>query len=306
MIVAVLIAGWLALAGLSTPLGHRILRRVTPRVQAVTLFLATVGIALIPASLAAVSLSRGLSEIPPIGSAFSRCGKLIVAIVSEPLVRPELTLSLALIASWTLAVALGSASAWRSQRSARSLARGGGSVLVVPGSESLAFTVGLLRPKVVVSKSLLGSIPPSMRDVIVAHESAHRRWFHPLFIFIVESLTRGLRFPPLLSMAEDFRLALEYAADEFASRKVGSRELVAETIARVAVTSLAAVSGFEGSTVARVHRLLNPPAKSRIPLVSAALVVGALTVVLFAGGHAAHCSDASLRAFGVTQCSMRM
>ncbi|MGH2603260.1 MAG: hypothetical protein ACRDJ9_28240, partial [Dehalococcoidia bacterium] len=116
-----------------------------------------------------------------------------------------------------------------------------------------------------------------------------------------ETLARGLPLLPLRWAADQLRLSLEAVADEHAARAVRDRALVAEAIGGLALVPVGGTVGFEGNEVRRVRRLLTAPRPVR-PMVGAALVVVTLTLIGFAGAHAAHCGDASVRSLQTTQC----
>lgn len=302
MTVAALGAGWIALAALVSRPGSRLLWRLAPRMQAVVLVAVIGALALVPASLLIVTLSTAITDLGGSGSLLDRCATLIAALLDEPLARPDVTLSLLLLGVGSVGIVAGTVAAWRSQTAAQRLARAGtGDLVVAESAKHFAFTAGLLRPRVVVSRGLLGNAPTEWRSVILAHEHAHRRGHHPLLVFVVEALARGLPLLPLRWAADLLRLALEAVADEHATRAVGDRALVAEAIGRLALAPAGGTVGFEGNEVRRVRRLLAAPPPVR-PIVGAALLVATLTLIGFAGAHAAHCGDASVRSLQITQC----
>ncbi len=302
MTVALLVVGWIALTGLVSPTGSQLVWRLAPRLQTVVLMAAIGGLVLIPASLMAINLSTALANLGWSGSLLDRCGTLIVALLDEPFARIDVTLSLLLLGLGTGGVVVGAVRAWRSQASARRLARTGeGKLVVAESAQRFAFTAGLLRPRVVVSRGLLDQTPFEWRSVILAHEHAHRRGRHPLFVFVAETLARGLPLLPLRWAADLLRLSLEAVADEQATRTVGDRALVAEAIGGLALAPAGGPVGFEGNEVRRVRRLLAAPPAVR-PMVGAAIVMATLALIGFAGAHAAHCGDLSVQSLQTTQC----
>ncbi|MGH2627691.1 MAG: M56 family metallopeptidase, partial [Anaerolineales bacterium] len=221
------------------------------------------------------------------------------------LAQPSITFALGLLVAGAVAITSGVVGSWRSQARSRALIKSHqGGLVVVPCDEMFAFTAGFLRPKVVASSSLLNSAPSEWREVVLAHEEAHRRGRHTLLLLIVESFARGLPLRPVRRGVEAFRLALEMTADESASRAVGSRELVAETVAGIALTPSAAGVGFEGDAVRRVQRLIAPE-RARLPfgLLLPAAVIG---VLAFTGGHAVHCGDAALQSLRAEGCRVHL
>lgn len=122
-------------------------------------------------------------------------------------------------------------------------------------------------------------------------------------ILVAESLARGIPLAPVRWAADALRLSLEAIADESASRNVGSRAMVAEAIAGLALASSGAAAAFEGDEVNRVRRLLDPPRRRRA-LTAGMVLTAAMGLFLLAGGHAVHCTGTSVQALGVKQCRM--
>lgn len=303
MTIPILAVAWLASAALVSPAGAPFVWRLAARAQVPVIGAALVSLALIPGSLAMMTLATAVTDIGG-GGFLERCGTLIAALVSQPLALPAVSLSLLMILAGVVGVAVGATRAWRSQASARRLTRisSGNGRVVVDCSDRFAFTAGLLKPRVVVSRGLLADTSVEWQSVVLAHEEAHRRGRHPLLVFAAETLAQGLPLLPLRWASDLLRLSLEAVADERASDAVSDKALVAEAISSAALSpALAGSIGFEGHEVARVRRLLHAPAQ--IPtIVAAVMVVAALAAAGFAGAHALHCGDTALHSLGVTQC----
>lgn len=312
MTLLTLAVSWLALATLVGRRGARLLLSLGPRAQATAAFAATAGLVLVPVAAAAVVLDEALGA--GAGAAWVRCGRLVVAMARDPLARPDVSAALLLLLAAPIRLGIGATRAWCSQARAGRIARDvDGPVVVVPSPEPVAFTAGLLRPRVVVSSGLLDSVPEHVVRVVLAHEEAHRRGRHPFLLFCVEALAQALPLPPVRRSVRAFRVAIEALADEHAARTVGSRALAAEAVAHVALmhavgaplrfaqASAAPALGFEGDEVVRVRRLLEPPGGGRV-LFAAAVVSVVLGLVAFAGAHAVHCAAEGAEALGVVQC----
>lgn len=171
---------------------------------------------------------------------------------------------------------------YRSYRSLVRMARGGtrgGETLMLPTERPFAGVLGLLRPRVVLSKGLVGLLNDSQRAVVEAHESAHCARRDPLRLLLA-------RFGALLHLPvvrrvllHEFLLATEQAADERAAAEVGDRLSVAETILAVARANPHRVGdlAFTGSLVEqRVEALVSGPQSVRL---RGGLLIGALVLV---------------------------
>lgn len=298
MTIAALALAWVALAILVRP-PRTFLERLGPRAQAVASVLAILGLALIPTTCAVVLLSSALSASGGFG--VRACGRLVSTVARDPLARLDLTAALLFVTAAPLLFARGAVVAWRSQSALRALIRRRDDGLVVIGTRTpLAFTAGLIRPRVVVSRGLLATASDAHRDVVLAHEEAHRRGRHPLLLFVAETLARALPFAPLRWAADALRFALESRADESAADAMADRAVVAEALARVALASAREAASFEGDEVRRVRRLLD--SRRPAPYRSVVVVAVLLTVLAFAGGHSVHCAVDSAQVLATSQC----
>lgn len=137
----------------------------------------------------------------------------------------------------------------------------------VDTDQPFAFTGGFLRPRVWISKGLERSLSPAEREVVLAHELAHRERRDPAR-FALAGLLSELHAPATgRSILSTLRLAAEQACDEQAAERVGSRLDVAETLLRVerlirtrGLESAPLHAALVGSTLAaRVQSLLGDP-----------------------------------------------
>lgn len=300
MTIPLVVLAFIMVSTAVSPLGQKTLWRLKSHHQAAIAISGSIALVVLPLSALVVALSTSLGAGG--GSLLSRCGRLIAAVVLEPWARPDLTLSLSLMTLIVARLAWGTATAWRSQAAARRIApAGGGLHVVVPASQAFVFTVGLLRPQIVMSEGFVRSAPSSWRRVVLAHEEAHARGRHPLVLFLVEAIAAALPLPPMRWAADATRSALEAVADDYATRKIGDRTAVVEAVAGMALTPVYGAVGFEGDEVRRVRRLLDS-ASPRFAWAGLAIVGVVATAILFSGGHAVHCAQESVRALGISQC----
>lgn len=153
---------------------------------------------------------------------------------------------------------------------------------VMRSDQPLAFAVPGRRGGIVISDSLLSSLDRDEQRVILAHEGAHLRYQHHRYIHLVGACAAGLPF--LRPLARKVKYLTERWADEVAADRVGSRELVARTIARVALlpsqeTRSHALSIGGGDVVTRFEALITPlpSVPARVTLLGAS----AVTVAVF-------------------------
>lgn len=155
---------------------------------------------------------------------------------------------------------------------------------------------GLIRPRVIVSHSILHSLSPEELDAAIAHERAHRRardnWKRLALAFAPEILPFSRLFAKL---NQCWAKLIEWAADDDATADNFARSLSLAAalvqVARMRGASLASplMSFFVGNNrdlSVRVERLLGPrhregtfPRRLRITLTIAAAALGTLALI---------------------------
>jgi Zn-dependent protease with chaperone function len=140
----------------------------------------------------------------------------------------------------------------------------------VADSAVFACTVGIWRPRIMVSRSLRESLRPEELGVVLAHEEAHAASRDNLVLLISRLAHKAIFFFPGMTQAyRGVRRSVEIAADASASAGAGDRLLVATSVSRVArlLFDSTRIRSFGGQPVAaafahgelvveRVQRLL--------------------------------------------------
>lgn len=172
----------------------------------------------------------------------------------------------------------------RAARQQRALTRSFGAdpVVVVPTSAVVALAVPgrLGHPgQIVVSTGMFEALDAEERSAMFAHEMAHLRLRHHLFLRVTGLAAAAL--PLLRPVHRRVAFSTERWADERAARDVGSRSLVARAVAKSALAAageplpvgVLALNG--GSTGARVVALV----EGRAAAASVEAVFGLMTAV---------------------------
>lgn len=149
------------------------------------------------------------------------------------------------------------------------------------GIPTVACTVGVLAPRVVVDADRFPRLPACHQDAIVAHERQHVRGRHLLVDVVARCLAAGLApWPGARVATREVRRHLEAAADDAAAKVVGPRA-VAAAIVDIACTPAPHVGalGATGWTAWRVDRLLAVPGHNPWSM-SVSLTVVALAAVV--------------------------
>lgn len=149
-------------------------------------------------------------------------------------------------------------------------------VIVVDSDRPDAFATPSPGGRIVLTSALMAALTPVERRVVIAHERAHLRHQHAWWLLLAD-LAEAAN-PLLRPTLGVIRHAVERWADEDAAGEIGDRQLVARTIARVAllrheVENRTVVSAATGGQVPRRVRALLSPRPSRRPWLAAALVV---------------------------------
>lgn len=141
---------------------------------------------------------------------------------------------------------------------------------IVESDQALALSVGVLRPRPMVSTALRDQISSGMLQVVVEHELAHARRRDGLWRLLLGWLSLGHLPHVRRQLAQDLEFASERACDEEAAGRIGSRVGVAEALVAVGriqclVPSVGlGIDGFAGhGLVERVEALLADDAGRR-------------------------------------------
>ncbi|HEX4822794.1 MAG TPA: M48 family metalloprotease [Candidatus Polarisedimenticolaceae bacterium] len=238
-----------------------------------------------------------LRMIPALGATMAAAGLALPAYFSfEPLKSGEKA-SAALLAFVVLSAVIVAAGvvrasgSWlttrRLERSWRLVAEpgtiGGVAVHRVPTALPFAALVGIVRPRLYVSATLLDVLSDDQRAAVLAHEAGHGRAF--------DNVKRGLaRFAPDLlvltvtgrAIDDAWSAAAEESADDHAAVANGRLAVAAALLAasRMAPVRLATVGNFcDAGTIAhRVERLLEEPQARSTGKVAGLLSISVLAV----------------------------
>jgi Zn-dependent protease with chaperone function len=149
----------------------------------------------------------------------------------------------------------------------RGLGATAGGLVVIEDEHPDAYALPGIRGRVVVSTAMLRALSADERRVLLAHEAAHLRRGHHLYIQVAELAAAAN--PMLRRAARAVGVAVEREADEIAATEVGNRPLAARALARAGLarataparrrTPVGALAGADGSVVGRARALLAPP-----------------------------------------------
>lgn len=151
---------------------------------------------------------------------------------------------------------------------------------LVPTSEPIAYTTGILRPKIVMSEGLFASLSEGELLAVVAHERAHARGMHLPLLFLARVVGRSFKMiPPVRKASEQLVTALESSADDAAVEAVGDRLVVLQAMQSVAQARqdelvLGMGGGSLGARARRIARPSSPIAGGKVGLALVSSVIG--------------------------------
>ena len=272
---AALLAAYAAVAGFGGP---AVLRRSwlaqVPAI-AIALWLTLAASWVVAVTLAALTLA-----VPSLLTWRAAGGHAIPAISPVPgavVAGVLLAAAVMLRTGWCLASDL--AGAWREQREHAAFLAAAGRpdralhAVVLDGDAPAAYSLPRGRHRIVVSAATVTLLNPGQLRAVLAHERAHLRGHHQLALTATRALTRAFPAVPLLArVAGETAVLAEMAADDAAARLHDREDLAAAlVILGRASARTAALTAGGPAALARIDRLLAPPARRALPAKAAGI-----------------------------------
>ena len=152
-------------------------------------------------------------------------------------------------------------------------------LVIVDDERADAYAIsGFRSSRIVISRRMLQALPPGERRVLLAHEAAHLRYRHHLFVQLADLAAAAN--PLLRPVSREVRIGVERWADEVAVAETGDRVVAARSLARAGLVRMkfggaapsGVLAGADGDIPRRVSALLDGRPRSR-PALTAALAV---------------------------------
>ncbi|MGG1519494.1 M56 family metallopeptidase [Paenibacillus oryzisoli] len=159
---------------------------------------------------------------------------------------------------------------------------------IIRHASPLAMTVGLWRPRIVLSTGLIAMLEESELHAVIEHEKCHLRYRDPLGIFLLTVLSKAMIYIPMFTwMARKYPILIELRADKYAigqmaqSADLGSALLKMLRVKTTWPITMSHASFAESSMNLRIRHILDPqlPLDVRWPVTRLALSVAALVVL---------------------------
>lgn len=144
----------------------------------------------------------------------------------------------------------------------------GGTLVVLPTTEVIAYAAAGVPAQVVVSQGLVGALTPEELDAVVRHELAHLRHHHDRYVTLAAVVDGALGWVPgVRASIGAVRLGVERWADEEAATRPGARDVLRRALLKTTQTLLGPVPAFATSCtiVDRLTALDTPPSCPSLP-----------------------------------------
>lgn len=269
----------LLLAALAGGLSRRSSHRLSPRAATVLLTVLAVSAALATGLLLCLAAVVSVSELAPALTLHHWSPARLRRLLPLP---AGLGLGTGVLAATLLASAAVHArrvlgQLHRSQQAARSLVPAGDDLVVLADQAAIAYALPGRPGRVVLSTGLLQALSAPQRRAVLAHEVAHLRHHHYIYVQLGRLATAAN--PLLRPVSRTIELAVERWADEVAADQLGDRAVVAHAVARAAgaarIAPPVALALAETDVVTRVRSLVHPVRPQRLlPLAYAVAIAG--------------------------------
>lgn len=149
-------------------------------------------------------------------------------------------------------------------------------IWIIDYAKPAAFTMGLWKPRIVLSSALLSVLDKYEEEAVIYHEAYHMKHYDPLKTWLLRMCATLLFYLPVLRhITNHYKIAREILADNEAIHRAGSPvgigsallKLLSMTPANTRLVSSAACSSFaETSINFRISRILDPQQEPIIPV----------------------------------------
>ena len=155
-------------------------------------------------------------------------------------------------------------------------------VLIIDKDTPAAYCLPCGRHRVVISAGTLSRLSTRQLHAVLAHERAHLRGHHHLMLAVAAALARAFPAVPLLARAAaELAVLAEMTADDAAARHHDPADLAAAlvTLASAGISTTALTAGGPAA-IARIQRLLAPPAPPGLPVRAVRLAAGLAALMI--------------------------
>jgi beta-lactamase regulating signal transducer with metallopeptidase domain len=159
--------------------------------------------------------------------------------------------------------------------------------IVVNSNAFIALTIGLLRPKVVVSSWVFQNFSAQEAEAILLHEAYHYRHRDPLKMFILSLCKVGFGFVPLFRIFfKHYQMGKELLADQYAMDSMKSDFALSHVLLKLTklhsrrISQVGVPFAAEPSINYRIMQVLEPGRGLGLPVISVSTIVISLGIFI--------------------------
>ncbi|MFD0682004.1 MULTISPECIES: M56 family metallopeptidase [unclassified Paenibacillus] len=136
-------------------------------------------------------------------------------------------------------------------------------ILVLRESSPLAFAVGFMRPKIVISTGLLDLLSPEEVKAVLLHERYHCQCHHPLKKWITGLFIKSMEYVPVIkSLGAHFEIWIELQADRYVMKKTNTPLILGSALMKLIKVhnkfKMVRVSFAEHAINYRLQQIIDP------------------------------------------------
>lgn len=162
-------------------------------------------------------------------------------------------------------------------------------IIVVQDDNFVALTIGLFRPRIIISTGLIQMFSEQEVRAILLHEQYHCKNRDPLRMFLLTLIQDGMGYLPMMkSMVHEFKTWKELLADRFAIKQMGTEYYLGNVLLKLSQVgqskqSSAVVYFADTAINYRIMQVLEPEQSVRVPISRFNPMVLNLTIFLILG-----------------------
>ncbi|SDO01472.1 BlaR1 peptidase M56 [Paenibacillus sp. yr247] len=161
---------------------------------------------------------------------------------------------------------------------------------VISYPDPIAMTIGLWKPRVILSTGLIRMLEANELHAVIEHEKCHLEHRDPLAIFMLSMISNAMWYIPIFNwVADKYPIMIEIKADKYAitqmeqSVDLGSALLKLLKQVPTPRITLSHASFAESSMNVRIMHILDPQMKLSFKWPLARIIISLLTIILLVG-----------------------
>ncbi|PWW07312.1 BlaR1 peptidase M56 [Paenibacillus cellulosilyticus] len=159
-------------------------------------------------------------------------------------------------------------------------------ITILDHEDSIAMTIGLFRPRIVLSTGLIAALSETELQAVIAHEKFHLKRRHPLAVFLLSLIGIALWYIPIYNwFIKKYKVLIELMADRYAVQATGgaadlsSALLVLLKRGQASTVVLGSASFADNAINLRLKQLIDPHFK---PSLTPPIFPCAISALVFA------------------------